>query len=87
MRLLMTAIPEKPDTFLRRAQTAAALTEAGYPVSAGTLSTNATRGGGPPYRLFGRTPLYRWSDALAWAQNRCTDPHATGSEHQNAAVA
>jgi alkylation response protein AidB-like acyl-CoA dehydrogenase len=83
----MTAIPTSPDVFLGRAQAAAALTEAGFPVSAATLSTKATRGGGPAYRLFGQKSLYRWGDALAWAQSRCTRPHTAKAENQPAAVA
>jgi hypothetical protein len=83
----MTAIPENPDALLTRAQAGAALTEAGFPVSPATLSTKATRGGGPPYRLFGRKPLYRWGDVLAWAQNCCTEPHVNTSEGRSTAVA
>jgi hypothetical protein len=52
-------IPCSPDTLLRRRQTAAALTAAGYPVAEKTLATKAVRGGGPIYRVFGRTVLYR----------------------------
>ena len=62
------------DTLLTRDMAAAALTEAGYPVKSKTLATKATRGGGPPYRLFGVRPLYRWGDALAWAQGRLSAP-------------
>ncbi len=56
-----------PNTLLRRRQCAAALSAAGYPTAETTLATKAVRGGGPPYRLFGRIPLYRWGEALAWA--------------------
>ncbi len=63
------SVPESPDALLPRAPTATALTAAGFPVSHATLATKATRGGGPPYKLFGRKPLYRWGDALAWAQS------------------
>lgn len=69
-----------PDALLTRDQTAAALTEAGYPVKPKTLATKATRGGGPPYRLFGTRPLYRWSEALAWAESRMGLPRASTSE-------
>lgn len=61
-------IPSDPDQLLPRRETAQALTEAGFPTSAATLATMVSRGGGPPYRLFGRKPLYRWADALQWAQ-------------------
>ena len=43
-------IPIDPDKWLTRRDTAAALTEAGFPVAEATLATKATRGGGPPYR-------------------------------------
>jgi hypothetical protein len=66
------------NTLLTRDMAAAALTAAGYPVKAKTLATKATRGGGPPYRLFGVRPLYRWADTLAWAQERLSAPrHST----------
>ena len=68
------------DTLLTRDATAAALTTAGYPVKAKTLATKATRGGGPPYRLFGVRPLYRWGDALAWARERLSAPRSSTSE-------
>lgn len=67
------------DSMLTRDAVAAALTNAGYPVAASTLATRATRGGGPPYRLFGRRPLYRWSDALAWARGRLSAPINTSA--------
>ena len=69
---------------LRRAACAEALTEAGFPVSAKTLATKATRGGGPPYHSFGRIVLYRWGDALAWAEARLGAPRRTTSELPNA---
>jgi len=72
--------PYSSDTLLRRRQTAAALTAAGYPVAEKTLATKAVRGGGPTYRLFGRTVLYRWGDALAWAEGRLSEPRRTTSE-------
>jgi hypothetical protein len=68
------------DALHTRQQIAKALTEAGYPVATGTLATKATRGGGPPYQLFGRKPLYRWGDALAWAQGRLSPQITSTSE-------
>jgi hypothetical protein len=59
-----------PETLLPRRECAAALSAVGYPIRAATLSTKATRGGGPPYYKFGRRVLYRWSDALAWAESK-----------------
>jgi hypothetical protein len=77
---MATMIPEDPDTLLRRRATAEALTAKGFPMAEKTLATKATRGGGPPYRSFGRTPLYRWGDALAWAQSRLSSPRCSTSE-------
>jgi hypothetical protein len=62
------------DKLLTRDQAATALTECGFKTSSATLATKATRGGGPPYRLFGRRPLYRWGDALEWARGRLSEP-------------
>jgi len=76
----MSITPHDPDALLQRVPTAAALTAAGYPVSPKTLATKATRGGGPPYRLFGRRALYRWGDALAWAQDQLSAPRANTSQ-------
>jgi hypothetical protein len=76
----MSIIPDNPDALLLRVPTAAALTAAGYPVKPKTLATKATRGGGPPYRRFGQRALYRWGDALAWAQDRLSAPRGNTSE-------
>jgi alkylation response protein AidB-like acyl-CoA dehydrogenase len=80
MEWTMSKIPENLDALLPRALAAAALTEAGYPVSKATLATRATRGGGPRYRLYGRKPLYRWGDALGWARARLSKPVTSTSE-------
>ena len=77
---MATAIPDSPTTLLRRKATAEALTAAGYPVSEKTLATKAVRGGGPAYRTFGRTVLYRWGDALGWAEDRMSAPRRSTSE-------
>ena len=68
------------ETLLGRREAAAALTAAGYPISAATLATKATRGGGPVYQTFGPRVLYRWCDALAWAQSRLSAPRSSTSE-------
>lgn len=73
-------IPDSPDALLRREATAEALTALGFQTKAATLATKATRGDGPPYRSFGRVPLYRWGDALAWAQSRLSAPRGSTSE-------
>jgi hypothetical protein len=77
----MTSNAHDPDALLTRDQTAAALTACGFPVKAKTLSTKASRGGGPPYQLFGPRVLYRWEDALQWAQARLTEPRRSTSEN------
>ncbi len=64
------ALPDNPDALLTRERVAYALTEAGFPTSAKTLATKATRGGGPPFRKYGSRPLYRWGDSLGWAVSR-----------------
>jgi hypothetical protein len=70
----------KPDALLRRKQLAEALCVAGFPIAVATLSTMASRGGGPPFRLWGRTPLYHWGCALAWAEGRLSEPRSSTSE-------
>jgi hypothetical protein len=74
------SMPDDPDALLLRDKTAEQLTKAGFKTSGATLATKATRGGGPPYRLFVRRPLYRWGDALAWAQSRLSSPRRSTSE-------
>ena len=73
------ALPD-PCTLLTRQQTADALTEAGYPTRPSTLSTKATRGGGPPFYKYGPKAIYRWGSALAWAQARLTPSRLSTSE-------
>jgi hypothetical protein len=69
-----------PETLLIRKALAQALTDEGFPVAPSTLATKATRGGGPPFRCFGRVPLYQWGDALAWAKGRLSPPRHSTSE-------
>jgi hypothetical protein len=72
-------IPEDADALLTRAALAEALTAAGFPVKAQTLATKASRGGGPPYQLFGVRPRYRWGPAVAWAESRLSAPRRSTS--------
>jgi hypothetical protein len=74
-------IPQDPDALLGRKETAAALTAAGFKVSAETLTTKASRGGGPPYRRFGPRVVYRWGDSLEWARGRLSAPRRSAAEH------
>jgi len=75
----MTFIPDDPEALLSRDKFAAALTEAGFPTSAKTLATKATRGGGPPFQKYGPRALYRWRTGLAWAQSRLSEPRGSTS--------
>ena len=70
----------QPDDLLTRTLTAAALTVAGYPTATATLATKACRGGGPLYRTYSGRALYRWEDALAWAESRTSAPRCNTSE-------
>lgn len=81
----MAIVPDDPEAQLTRSATADALTEAGFPISAATLATKACRGGGPPFRKFGRVPVYRWADSLAWAQSRLSRVVRSTSELDTAA--
>ena len=74
------------DTLLKRGPFARALTEAGFPTASSTLATKATRGGGPPYELWWRIPLYRWGPGLAWARARLRAPVRNSSEAGAAAA-
>ena len=65
---------------LTRRDAAAALTAAGYPTATATLATLASRGGGPLFRKYGQHVLYRWGDALAWAESRLSNPVTSTSE-------
>lgn len=80
-------IPNDPEARLTRQELGAALRGRGYPVADKSLATMATRGGGPPYQLFGRRPLYRWGDALSWAEARLTLPRRSTSEADAQGVA
>lgn len=69
-----------PDALLSRRAVADALTAAGFPIAPATLATLATRGGGPIYTIFNGRALYRYPDALAWAQGRMSAARATAAE-------
>ena len=82
----MLSTIDDPDRLLGREASAQALTAAGYPTSPATLATKATRGGGPPYRIFGKRAIYRWRDLLAWAEASTTPLCRSTSERMAAAV-
>jgi hypothetical protein len=75
-----SVIPTDLNALLPRDATATALTEAGYPISKATLATMASRGGGPPYQMWGPRVIYRWGTSLAWAQARLSAPVRSTSE-------
>jgi hypothetical protein len=78
--MVESMIPENPEARLTRNATAAALTAAGFPIKPATLATKASRGGGPKFQRFGSRPLYKWEDALQWAQSRLSPPISSTSE-------
>jgi hypothetical protein len=71
-----------PETLLGRAQVGAALRARGIRVSPTTLATKATRGGGPPFRIFGKQAVYRWADVVAWVLETMGEPARTTSERR-----
>lgn len=56
------------------------LDEHGYPISSATLDTMVSRGGGPPYRKWGKYRLYEESDLLEWAEARAGEKISSSSE-------
>jgi hypothetical protein len=65
---------------LGRKDAAQFLTDHGYRTAPATLAKLACIGGGPPFESFGRRPLYREPDLLAWAQARTTGPRRSTSD-------
>jgi hypothetical protein len=65
---------------LDRRQAADFLTAHGYKTAPATLAKLACLGGGPTFCSFGRKPLYREADLLAWAQARSTGPRRSTSD-------
>jgi hypothetical protein len=58
-----------PQTYLTRTGVAQTLKVCGITISSETLATKVSRGGGPPFRKFGRTPMYLWGDVVAWVKS------------------
>ena len=69
---------------LTRLEAASFLRTHGFPVASKTLSTMASRGGGPLYRRFGGRALYCAEDLLAWAEARCSPPRRSSAEADDA---
>jgi hypothetical protein len=68
------------DSLLGPAALAEPLTVRGFRTSPATLATKRTRGGGPPFRKFGASVLYRWGDAIEWVERRLSAPRRSTSE-------
>jgi hypothetical protein len=71
-----------PESMLVRKACAEALTAHGFPIREATLSTMATRGGGPPFGLFNRRVIYNWGAALEWARGKVSPAAPTASERR-----
>lgn len=67
---------------LTRAEAAAFLSERGYRVAYATLNKYATVGGGPVFQSFGRRPLYKPTDLMAWVAEKTSGPRRSTSERQ-----
>jgi hypothetical protein len=65
---------------LYRKEAAQFLTSHGYRTAPATLAKLACIGGGPIFESFGRRPLYRETELLAWAQARSTGPRRSTSD-------
>jgi hypothetical protein len=74
------------DVLLSRRNVAEALTALGFKTAESTLATLATRGGGPPFKKWSRRALYRWGDALLWAEAKLSNPVSSTSELKPAAA-
>jgi len=83
---MLSKIPRDPEAQLGRRDAAQALTEAGLITKPSTLATKASRGGGPPYRLYGRRAIYTWKDLLTWAEANTSPKHSNTSEHRQGAA-
>jgi len=72
------------DRPLSRREAADYLTERGYRTAAATLAKLACIGGGPVYESFGRKPLYKSADLLAWVASRSSGPRRSTSDRKAA---
>jgi hypothetical protein len=71
-----------PESMLVRKACAEALTAHGFPIREATLSTMATRGGGPAFCLFNKRVIYNWGIALEWARAKVSPAAPTASERR-----
>lgn len=63
---MASKIPPSPEVWLSRDDTAEALTESGFPTSAKTLQTAATRDRSLVYRINAKRAEYQWGPTLQW---------------------
>lgn len=70
------------DRRLTRREAADFLTGRGYRVAPATLAKYATVGGGPIFESFGRRPIYKPADLLAWVTSKSTGPRRSTSDKQ-----
>ena len=71
---------EASSLYLRRIDAARYVRERwGAPCSARWLAKLAVTGDGPPFRKFGRFPLYMRADLDAWTEARITAPRLSTS--------
>jgi hypothetical protein len=68
------------ERLLDRKEAAQFLTSHGYRTAPATLAKLACIGGGPTFESFGRRPLYREVDLLAWAEAKTTGPRRSTSD-------
>lgn len=66
--------------YLTRVEAIRYLSDRGIPIAKNTLSTLATRGGGPIYRRFGRQVVYLPSELDSWVAEKLSAPRRSTSE-------
>jgi hypothetical protein len=71
---------------LDRKEAASFLTSHGYRTAPATLAKLACIGGGPAFESFGRRPLYREAELLAWAKARSTGLRRSTSDPGSASM-
>jgi hypothetical protein len=71
-----------PKTFMTGFQVADTLEECGLPLPYSALEAKAKLGGGPPFRIFGKNPIYQWCDVVPWVLSTLGEPARTTQEHR-----
>jgi hypothetical protein len=64
-----------PEALFTREQLRLRLNERGYPITPSywnKINLPSVNAGPPVAKWFGKRPLYRLEDALAWAESRCS---------------